>query len=135
MNRLVSAVLSLGLLAPASIGCASISESSAEGQPQAQQQQASAPPQAPPDYAHDVAAATFVASHTGGTAAQILESVGSVAREHGVTDWESIDATYRAMGQGLKRAGIRREDLAAWSNALFPGNPHAADLLAQGYGS
>ena len=76
----------------------------------------------------DVSAYTTSAAK-GGDAQVYLRELGSIAERHGITDWERDTATYNAIGTGLRRAGISRDevknvyfiqDLAAKEkNALF----------------
>jgi hypothetical protein len=58
------------------------------------------------EYARDLAAvsATFVTSPVP-EAAHVRE-VTRVAEVHGITDWESLDATWHGIGAGLRDAGM-----------------------------
>jgi hypothetical protein len=49
--------------------------------------------------------------------------LGEVARRHGVTDWEADDATFVAIGAGLKRAGVSADDRAAYETAIGGARP------------
>lgn len=61
--------------------------------------------------------------------------LGEVARRHGVTDWEADDATFVAIGAGLKRAGVGADDRAAYETAIGAGEPAKRALIRRGYGS
>src|SRR5436853_452715 len=55
--------------------------------------------------------------------------LAAVARRHGITDWEAEDATYAAIGAGLKHANARTADLARYESALAHGDPNRIALL------
>jgi hypothetical protein len=57
------------------------------------------------EYARDLAAlsATFVDSP--GPEAALVRDVTRVAEIHGITDWESVDATWLGIGAGLRGRG------------------------------
>ncbi|MBW2710018.1 MAG: hypothetical protein JRD04_12285 [Deltaproteobacteria bacterium] len=40
-----------------------------------------------------------------------LRELGRIAEQHGITDWERDTATYNAIGTGLRRAGISRDEV------------------------
>ncbi len=61
-------------------------------------------------YMSDVSAYTTSAAK-GGDAEGYLRELGSIAKRHGITDWERDTDTYNAIGTGLRRAGITREEV------------------------
>ncbi len=61
-------------------------------------------------YKSDVSAYTTSAAK-GGNAEDYMRELGSIAKRHGITDWERDTATYNAIGSGLRRAGVTREEV------------------------
>lgn len=61
--------------------------------------------------------------------------LGAVARRHGITDWEADDATFTAIGAGLKRADVGTAGLARWESTVARDEPAKVALLRRGYGS
>jgi len=62
-------------------------------------------------YEGDVTTYTF-AIGTGETSPEdFLRGLSSIAEQHGITDWESYKPTYIAIGRGLKKTGISRDQL------------------------
>ncbi len=61
-------------------------------------------------YKSDVSAYTTSAAK-GGNAEDYMRELGSIAKRHAITDWERDTATYNAIGSGLRRAGVTREEV------------------------
>jgi len=61
-------------------------------------------------YMSDVSTYTSSAAK-GDDAAAYLRELGSIAERNGITDWERDTDTYNAIGTGLRRAGIARDDV------------------------
>jgi hypothetical protein len=61
--------------------------------------------------------------------------LAAVARRHGVTDWEADDATFTAIGAGLRRANVRTGDLERYEAGVGRNEPAKATLIRDGYGS
>ena len=61
--------------------------------------------------------------------------LADVARRHGITDWEADDATFTAVGAGLKRAQAPREDVARYEAAVGRDEPAKVGLIRRGYES
>ncbi len=78
----------------------------------------------------------FTAAHvqSGGNAADLLREIASLAEGHGITDWESNESTYRAIGEGLGKAGYRQVEVDAFKNNLTS-NEQQAKWLQSGYKS
>ena len=69
-------------------------------------------------YEKDVAA--FVASFADASkpADAYLAEIGRIAKQHRISDWEREPETFRAVGAGLREAGIPREALASFPLVL-----------------
>ena len=61
-------------------------------------------------YKSDVSAYTTSAAK-GDDAQAYLRELGSIAERNGITDWERDTATYNAIGTGLRRAGVSRDEV------------------------
>lgn len=61
-------------------------------------------------YKSDVSAYTTSAAKDG-NAEDYMRELGSIAKRHGITDWERDTATYNAIGSGLRRAGVTQEEV------------------------
>jgi len=75
------------------------------------------------EYAKDVSAYTSVIMAKGFDAKEYMRELSSIAKQHGVTDWENNSTTYTAIGTGLRRAGITQEEVG---NVFF-----IKDLIAK----
>jgi hypothetical protein len=85
---------------------------------------------APSAYLRDVEASSFAHAGAGGDPQGLLREIGRVALAHGISDWESVPATYLAIGAGLRRAGLDVEAARRQADALFgAGTPEARSVL------
>jgi hypothetical protein len=78
----------------------------------------------------------FTAAHvqSGGDAAGLIREIGSLAKKHGITDWENNKSTFQAVGQGLAKAGYRQLQVDAFKKNLAS-TPEQAKWLQDGYDS
>lgn len=63
-------------------------------------------------YDDDVMAATMSFAKKKGTSNDFQNQISAIAKKHGITDWESEQITFTAMGKGLQQAGIAQEDIS-----------------------
>ena len=85
---------------------------------------------APTAYLRDVEALSFAFAGAGAEPEGLLRELGRVALEHGISDWESVPATYLAIGAGLRRAGLDAEGARRLADALFgAGTPEVRSVL------
>ena len=49
------------------------------------------------------------------------------------SDWELDTGTYLAIGQGLRKGGLKPIELAAWKSNLAGSDLSRADLIQKGY--
>jgi hypothetical protein len=82
----------------------------------------------------DVSAYTTSAAK-GDDAQAYLRELGSIAERNGITDWERDTATYNAIGTGLRRAGIARDDVKSvyFVPALAAKEKNALVLILESY--
>jgi len=73
------------------------------------------------------------AAESGADAPELLRNIGLIAREYGIADWEADSEVFRAVGEGLRLAGVDEPALAAISPELTGNNPEAARFLLEGY--
>jgi len=86
-------------------------------------------------YRRDVRAFAAHFARTGGTQPEFLRGIGAVAAEHGVTHWESQADTHRAIGEGLRDAGIDSAQLDALTSRATAADPAVLALVREGYAS
>jgi hypothetical protein len=86
-------------------------------------------------YQRDVRAFAAHFAATGGSSQEFLRGIGSVAAEHGVSDWESSPDTHRAIGAGLRDAGIEPAQLDALTARASQADPVVLALVREGYAS
>jgi hypothetical protein len=79
-------------------------------------------------YRDDVRDFTAAWAERGGDLEGFEAGLGDVARRHGVTDWEADDATYAAIGDGLRRARVGEADVARYAARLGVNGRRAALL-------
>jgi hypothetical protein len=124
----VAAALPLALaLLPA---CGSISASSkSSSSPFVSSSKSSSPEAA---YREDVSDYTAAHLQSGGTPDELRRQIAKLAEQHGITDWEHNQSTFRAVGQGLAKAGYRQVQVDAFKNNLAK-TPDQAKWIQEGY--
>jgi hypothetical protein len=83
-------------------------------------------------YQRDVRAFTAHFARNGGSADDFLRGVGTVAALHGVSHWEALAETHRAIGAGLRDGGVDGAGLEALATAANA-DPEAHAALRDGY--
>ncbi len=84
-------------------------------------------------YQGDVRDYTAAYVRSGGDFDSFERKIGSVAAQHGITDWELSQATYLGIGEGLRKGGLKPIELAAWKSNLARDDLSRADLIQKGY--
>ena len=84
-------------------------------------------------YQEDVRDYTAAYVRSGGQFDAFERKIGSVAAQHGITDWELNQGTYLAIGQGLRKGGLKPIELAAWKSNLARDDLSRAELIQKGY--
>jgi hypothetical protein len=77
--------------------------------------------------------ATSWARGGGSDAVTFQARVAELAREQGITDWEGSPLTWRAVGEGLRKAGVRGGEYEALKQAAAGGDPGHMAQIADGY--
>lgn len=132
--KLGSCVYLLGLLAL--VGCGSISASSESISKSISSPITSSVRSSSPEIAYREDVRDFTAAHVkaGGNAKALREEIGKIAEQHGITDWERNESTFRAVGQGLAKAGYKPVEVDAFKK-VFTDNAQEAEWLQKGYDS
>jgi hypothetical protein len=82
-----------------------------------------------------VRAATVAAVVSGAAASDLLRRIGSAAERNGVSDWEALDDTYRAVGEGLRLAGLDERAAGVFARELTGDEGRARDALLEAFRS
>ncbi len=83
-------------------------------------------------YREDVSDYTAAHLQSAGTPDELRRQIGKLAEKHGITDWEHNQSTFRAVGQGLAKAGYRQVQVDAFKNNLAK-TPEQAKWIQDGY--
>ena len=84
-------------------------------------------------YRRDVRAFAAQFSQVGGSSDEFLRGIAQVAEEHGVSHWEGSPDTLRAIGEGLRDAGVSPAELDALSARSEGAAPQVVALVREGY--
>ncbi|MCE9500523.1 MAG: putative lipoprotein [Leptospira sp.] len=63
------------------------------------------------------------------------EDLGKVAARYGISNWEKFPETYLAIGQGLKKANITKEEFDLIKREISFSNPGSEKLIQSGFDS
>ena len=70
-------------------------------------------------YARDLAAVSATFVDTPAQEAALVRDVSRVAEVHGISHWESVDATWLGIGVGLRHAGLSEPQAVALVSRVF----------------
>lgn len=85
-------------------------------------------------YREDVRDYTAAHLQSGGTVDELRRHIGELATKHGITDWESSESTFRAIGAGLAKAGYRQVQVDAFKKNMAS-TPEQAEWIQKGFDS
>ena len=71
------------------------------------------------EYARDLAAVSATFLDTPAQEAALVRDVSRVAEVHGISHWESVDATWLGIGTGLRQAGMSEPQAVALVARVF----------------
>ena len=97
-------------LSGSSASVASISESSSSPSKSSSDSHKSIPKEKLP-YLDDVANLTFSVIGSSMTSAEFPNAIQRTASTYKISNWSQEQATFEGIGKGLKRAGIKKEDI------------------------
>lgn len=83
-------------------------------------------------YRDDVRDVTAASLQSGGNVSQLRAQLTKVATDHGVSDWETDQATYVGIGAGLAKAGYRQVQVDTFIQN-FATTPDQGKWIQQGF--
>jgi hypothetical protein len=86
-----------------------------------------------PAYQDEVAHFTAGFAGAGGDANTFRRGVASIAERRGITDWEDDDQTCRAIGRGLRKAGLSKGRAEAMAGDLLSGRANRVEVAMKGF--
>jgi hypothetical protein len=86
-------------------------------------------------YVKDVATYVGAIGQSQISSEEFMNGISSIAKRHGISDWESFDPTYEGIGQGLKNAGIGKEEIKElpYLKLLLSSNPSRLEKIQDAY--
>jgi hypothetical protein len=87
-----------------------------------------------PAYRDEVASFTSGYATAGGDAAAFRRGIAAIAEKRGVHDWQGDDATCRAIGVGLRKAGLTEDQAQAQAGRILDGDAGRVKEVMKGYG-
>jgi len=84
-------------------------------------------------YLDEVRSYTAGFATSAGDATDFRRGIGSIAERRGIHDWEDDDDTCKAIGQGLKKAGLTQEKAQAILGEIFAGRSDRAAVALKGF--
>ena len=85
-------------------------------------------------YRDEVATYTAGYASAGGDAAAFRRGIASIAEKRGIHDWQDDDATCRAIGAGLKKAGLTSTQASQQAQSIAGDEQDCAKQVMSGYG-
>ncbi len=86
-------------------------------------------------YHSDLENTVILAMRRGMDDTDSMHQIDSVARRHGLADWGSDEATFAAIGAGLRHADVSSEMAETVAQLVSRGDATRRDLVLQAYGS
>lgn len=115
-------------------GCGSLSDSSKSSSKIISSPSTSSSRSSSPETAYREDVRDYTAAHvkSGGGTADLRAEIGKLAEKHGISDWESNEATYRGIGEGLDKAGYGQVEVDAFKKNMAD-TPQQAEWIQDGY--
>jgi len=85
------------------------------------------------DYALDIRDYTAEWVLSGGDNDSFERRISQIAKEDGITDWRQDDSTYRGIGRGLKKAGLKGDRYKDVAAQLGGSDPQRMQWIQKGY--
>jgi hypothetical protein len=133
-GRAIIWLVAVGIVALA--GCGSFSDSSKSSSKFISSPITSSSGSSSPEDAYREDVRDYTAAHikSGGTTADLRTEIGRLAEKHGISDWESSEATYTGVGEGLAKAGYKQVEVDAFKKNMAE-TPDQAEWIQKGYDS
>ncbi len=87
------------------------------------------------DYIKDLETYTEAIGQSHVSGDDFMRGLSRIARNHGISDWESYRYTYVGVGRGLKAAGIDKGKIGdlPYLEPLLSGHPKRIEYIKEGY--
>ena len=116
-----------------SAGCSLSASSKSSSESSASSSASSSPESKETQYRNDVRDFTAAYVKSGGRIEDFKRRLGDLAKERGITDWETNLVTYEGIGRGLGRAKVSQIELETYTSNLAGMDPAKAKAIKDGY--
>lgn len=114
-------------------GCSFSASSKSSSESSASSSGSSSPESKETQYRNDVRDFTAAYVKSGGRLDDFKRRLGELAKERGITDWETNLVTYEGIGRGLKKAKVSKVELETYTSNLAGTDPARAKAIKSGY--
>ena len=128
-----SAVSLLVAVLLVSAGCSISASSKSSSESSASSSASSSPESKETQYRNDVRDFTASYVKSGGRIDDFKRRLGELAKERGITDWETNLVTYEGIGRGLGKAKVSEVELQTYTSNLAGMDPARAKAIKDGY--
>src|SRR5215813_6533419 len=115
------------------VGCSISASSKSSSESSASSSGSSSPESKETQYRNDVRDFTASYVKSGGRIEDFKRRLGELAKERGITDWETNLVTYEGIGRGLKKAKVSQVELETYTSNLAGPDPARAKAIKDGY--
>ena len=115
------------------VGCSLSASSKSSSDSSASSSGSSSPESNETQYRIDVRDFTAAYVKSGGQIDDFKRRLGDLAKERGITDWESSLVTYEGIGRGLGKAKVSPVELQTYTTNLAGPDPARAKAIKDGY--
>jgi len=115
------------------VGCSLSESSKSSSNSSASSSGSSSPESKETQYRNDVRDFTAAYVKSGGQITDFKRRLGELAKERGITDWESNLVTYEGIGRGLGKAKVSPVELQTYTTNLAGPDPARAKAIKDGY--
>ena len=116
-----------------SAGCSFSASSKSSSESSASSSASSSPESKETQYRNDVRDFTAAYVKSGGRIDDFKRRLGELARERGITDWETNLVTYEGIGRGLGKAKVSQVELETYTSNLAGMDPARAKAIKEGF--
>jgi hypothetical protein len=116
-----------------SAGCSFSASSKSSSESSASSSGSSSPESKETQYRNDVRDFTASYVKSGGRIEDFKRRLGELAKERGITDWETNLVTYEGIGRGLGKAKVSEVELQTYTSNLAGPDPARAKAIKEGF--
>jgi hypothetical protein len=84
-------------------------------------------------YIRDIKQYTVAYTRSNSDIKDFAKGLTTISHKHGVTDWESYNATYLGIGEGFAKAAVTQQQLGIYSDYLAAGDQLKFAAIQQGF--